>query len=284
MNITEIALGPLVIPLRLAIPMFALLVSVLLVRWLPLGPTDTRRYAVDVVLGAIFAFFVGWKLTPVFVLWESVVRDPRVALFAPGGTAGIVIGCIAAIAYGVLRVRRDGAVWAELGPYLGLFAATAVMLTVGSSVTIRAVSSASATEPPPSRIQLSTLDGRTVVLGEPSDVPRLVNFWATWCVPCRSETQVKRALADRHQGSIEVIGVNLTASESSIRDVRDFVDEWGVTYTTALDPDGRAASLFSIRGTPTSLLFDADGNLVDRFFGALSDASAMRFIQPVLAR
>ncbi|TVQ26978.1 MAG: TlpA family protein disulfide reductase [Spirochaetaceae bacterium] len=282
MSNTELIFGSLVIPLRLAIPVASLFVSVLLLRWLPLGPGDSRRYAVDLVLGAVFAFLVAWKLTPILTLWDSVLQDPRVVLFAPGGALGAALGGIAALGYVLLRIRRDSVVWANLGPYLGLFGAMVmVIFLLGTSV-----SSLVAERNPQTQtfepLSLRTLDGDTVTIGEASELPRLVNFWATWCVPCRSETQVKRNLARRYEGQIEVIGVNMTASERSLSDVRDFVSEWSVDYATALDPEGRAAAVFAIRGTPTSLLFAADGTLIDRFFGAMSDATAGSFIQPVL--
>ncbi|MFP4511232.1 MAG: redoxin domain-containing protein [Spirochaetaceae bacterium] len=282
MPLTEISFGALVIPVRLAVPVLAMLSSILLLRWVPLGTTEIRRYVVDVVLGAIFVFLVGWKLTPFVILWESVLRDPRVVLFAPGGAAGTVVGIAAAFGYVLRRFKRDDVPWKDAAPFFGLLGALVVALSIIGSVTAASLSSPTAGSKSATTVSLPTLNGDTIVIGEAAGIPRLVNFWATWCVPCRSETEVKRSIAERYDGQIEVIGVNLTASETSIGDVRAFVDEWGIQYPTLLDTNGRAASRFAIRGTPTSILFDAEGNIAGRYFGALSNASASRFIAPVL--
>lgn len=282
MPLTEISLGALVIPVRLAVPVLALFSSVLLVRWLPLGTAEMRRYVVDVVLGAVFVYLVAWKLTPFVVLWESVLRDPRVVLFAPGGAVGTAVGAAGSFLYVLRRFRRDDVVWKDVSPFLGLFGALAISLSLIGTVAAASLPGETAENNGSATVSLATLDGDTVVIGEAAGIPRLVNFWATWCVPCRSETEVKRSIAEQYAGQIEVIGVNLTASETSVNDVQDFVDEWQVHYLTLLDTNGRAASQYAIRGTPTSILFDADGNIAGRYFGALSELSAQRFIAPVL--
>lgn len=105
----------------------------------------------------------------------------------------------------------------------------------------------------------ATLEGDTVALSDFRGRPVLVNLWATWCAPCRRETPYLQSVSERFadQG-LEVVGVSVD-NRTARGSIREFMEEYGVTYTILHDPAGRALDTFSAIGLPVTLLVDGDG-------------------------
>ncbi|HEV8310179.1 MAG TPA: TlpA disulfide reductase family protein [Methylomirabilota bacterium] len=93
----------------------------------------------------------------------------------------------------------------------------------------------------------------------------LVNFWATWCVPCREELPSLERLAQERRGTLEVLGVSLdTVSKTK---VQAFVRELGLTFPILLDPGYTVAKTYRVRALPASFVIDRDGALRHREIG-----------------
>jgi len=93
----------------------------------------------------------------------------------------------------------------------------------------------------------------------------VVNFWATWCVPCRDEMPTLERLWQERQGSLEVLGVSMDVGDPER--VKSFVREVGVTFPVLLDPEGKAGRPYRIRALPTSFVIDRSGVLRSREIG-----------------
>src|SRR5690606_20245646 len=107
------------------------------------------------------------------------------------------------------------------------------------------------------RLTLSDLRGQVIVL----------NFWATWCVPCRIEMPALQTLYERHQAQgVRVIGINLGESPET---ARRWVDDLNLTFDIALDRDGYAATLYQLRGQPSTYVIAPDGVISQIFYGAV---------------
>lgn len=94
----------------------------------------------------------------------------------------------------------------------------------------------------------------------------LVNFWATWCEPCREETPaLQSAYEDLREQGLEIVGINLTNDEvaqgKGEKEISEFVNQYGVTYPIALDTEGEVANAFRIYPIPTSYFIDPEGNI-----------------------
>jgi cytochrome c biogenesis protein CcmG/thiol:disulfide interchange protein DsbE len=102
--------------------------------------------------------------------------------------------------------------------------------------------------------------------------PLVVNFWASWCAPCRKEMPVFQAVSQQLRGRVDFLGVDYLDQAGA---ARRLAAETGVTYRLAADPRGRAGTRLGITGLPTTLFIDASGVLVGRRVGEL-DARRLR--------
>lgn len=104
--------------------------------------------------------------------------------------------------------------------------------------------------------KLATPDGTTVRLSDYRGKWVVVNFWASWCGPCRQETPDLQRLAERHPQALVVIGVN---QQESAEVAAKFTGQFDVTYPIALDADGEVSVAYRVAGLPRTLLVDPGG-------------------------
>lgn len=119
---------------------------------------------------------------------------------------------------------------------------------------------------PATEFTLASLDGTTVHLSDLRGQYVLVNFWATWCLPCRDEMPYLQELATDHGADLTVLGINMRETATEIQ---PFIDEVGVTFPILLQPDDATLLSYGIRGLPLTVLVDPRGQLVYRRIGPL---------------
>ncbi len=106
---------------------------------------------------------------------------------------------------------------------------------------------------------LSLLDGGEITLSELRGQVVLVNFWTSWCPPCRKEMPAIESVYRSYKDiGLVVIGLNLTAQDSK-PDVSAFVKEMGVTFPIALDVNNAVGNLYRVTALPTSFFIDRQG-------------------------
>ena len=104
--------------------------------------------------------------------------------------------------------------------------------------------------------EVELLGGGTLSSDDLKGRPVVLNFWASWCDPCREEMPAFERMWDRYRDQgVEIIGVNL---QDSAEGAQGFVDEVGVSYPIALDTDGSLAEDLGVRGLPQTFFIDED--------------------------
>ena len=117
--------------------------------------------------------------------------------------------------------------------------------------------------------ELTTLDGGTVRLSALRGRPVVVNFWASWCHPCRTEFPLLAdALEEHADADLAVVGVTYKDIES---DSRDFVDETDANWPQGVDEDGEVARAYGVRAIPQTYFIGRDGRITGRVFGFTSE-------------
>lgn len=126
--------------------------------------------------------------------------------------------------------------------------------------------------------ELQNLAGETIRLSDLRGKPVLINFWATWCGPCRLEMPDIQKIYRIYQGDFLVLAVNADEQE---RIVAKFAKDIGITFEVLLDPGANVQSVYQLRGYPTSFLLDREGVIRVQHIGLLSEAQLVEYLTEV---
>jgi thiol-disulfide isomerase/thioredoxin len=253
-------LGPLVLSLPLLLGAAAFLLASFVGARLgkPHGADVERHLLRTLLLGLLAA-----RLAFVVQFREVYLKAPLDILDIRDGGWHAVAGLAAALAYaGVVLARRAPLrkpLLAALAVGTGTWLAGALLLLAAEPDQVRMP-----------RLSLLSMEGATVALSAFEGRPTVVNLWATWCPPCRREMPV---LGAAQQARPDVHFVFLNQGESA-QQVATYLARSGLALRNVLlDGRGEAGATLGHRSLPTTLFFDASGELVDTRVGELSEAS-----------
>ena len=118
---------------------------------------------------------------------------------------------------------------------------------------------------PVPQFTLSSLDGKTVAMKDLSNKVVVIDFWATWCGPCREEIpHLNKLYADYKGQGLEIIGISMDDGPDV---VREFARELRMEYPLVMGNDELAEQFGGILGLPTTFIVDRKGNIVRKFVG-----------------
>lgn len=116
--------------------------------------------------------------------------------------------------------------------------------------------------------ELTDLSGEQIQLSDYRGQTVLLNFWATWCGPCRLEMPAFQSRADQFSGELAILAVNNAENPT---DVQSFVDELGLSFDILLDPNAEVQRLYQVRGYPTTFIIDPEGVIRAQKIGLLTE-------------
>jgi cytochrome c biogenesis protein CcmG/thiol:disulfide interchange protein DsbE len=119
-----------------------------------------------------------------------------------------------------------------------------------------------------------------IILAE-SDKPAVVNIWASWCNPCRSEAPLLTAAHDAYGDQIDFIGVDVQDNQA---DAKNFIAEFELDFTHYFDRDRSVPELYGGFGTPITFFFDGTGTLVDTHLGVIDERALALGIDEIVDR
>jgi DsbE subfamily thiol:disulfide oxidoreductase len=119
----------------------------------------------------------------------------------------------------------------------------------------------------PNDFTLPLLNGETITLSSLKGKVVVLNFWATWCPPCREEMPSMETLYKRYKDmGLEMLAVNLRENNNT---VRQFIQRHGYTFPVPLDQHGRVGSVYGVEAIPTTYIIDREGKITGRIVGSI---------------
>ena len=120
-------------------------------------------------------------------------------------------------------------------------------------------------------------DGNTIKLSDMTGTPVVLNFWASWCSPCKAEMPEFDEIAKEYAGKVAFMMVDLTDGVQETQEkAQAFIDSMGYTFPVYFDKDSDAAYKYGIQSIPTTIFIDANGNLIAGATGAI-DGETLRY-------
>jgi peroxiredoxin len=144
--------------------------------------------------------------------------------------------------------------------------------------TANSLPAAPATGHPAPDLILTTLAGETFSLTALRGTPVVLNFWATWCPPCRAELPELQAATLRLAGQVVIAGVNQAESPG---DVQAFVAQMGLTFPIPLDENAAASRLYAVRSLPTTFFIDRRGIIRQIQLGPVTEATFAQMLDSI---
>ena len=126
-----------------------------------------------------------------------------------------------------------------------------------------------------------TLDGRTLRLAELRGRPVILDFWATWCAPCRASMPHLSAMQGRY-GTRGLVIVGLSVDDVPPQVVRSFAERLQLRFPVAMASEGMLDDYGPIRSIPTTIFIDRQGRIVRRVVGYVDEETLEGFIREIL--
>lgn len=127
---------------------------------------------------------------------------------------------------------------------------------------------------------LVDLNGNTHTLESLEGKPVIVNFWATWCAPCRVEMpEFEEAFADYADDELVILAINREEDPETVEEF--FIQEMGLTFTPLLDSNAEVAERYGVFNMPTTYFIDTDGTVTDVHRGPVARVQLDSYLEKI---
>lgn len=127
---------------------------------------------------------------------------------------------------------------------------------------------------------LPTLDDQKQTLAQTRGKVVILNFWASWCEPCKSEMPHFQTYYEQHSEDLEILAINYTKKDQ-VAQVKSFVEQYKLTFPILLDETGETSIMYGAFTLPTTIILDREGNIVHEILGPLDEALLEEYVEPL---
>lgn len=248
----------------------------------------------DLVFNSIFCGFLIWKGSQLLLEPKLMIESPLSLLYFTGGTKGLILGTLGALIYLIFKARK-----LEITNLMVLQSTLVFAFAVMSgsfllnlflnedkpkvnTVSTKTVEIGLQEGNKAPDFQLKTLDDADVKLSDLRGKKVILNFWATWCPPCKAEIpHMRNFYVSSDKSKVEILAINLTTSEKNPKNVKGFIKDRNVTFPVLLDQDGDVGVQYQAITIPTSYLIDSQGIVRKKIVGPMDKDMMNQLIENV---
>jgi len=136
---------------------------------------------------------------------------------------------------------------------------------------------------PAPEFSLTTFDGKSFNLSDLRGKVVMINFWASWCGPCKEEAPALQATWDAYKSRGDVVFIGIAYADNGPRSL-DFIKQYGITYLNGPDLGTRISENYNIQGVPESFIIDRQGNVAEFIYAGISKSALSASIDRALVK
>ncbi|QCJ40856.1 TlpA family protein disulfide reductase [Bacillus sp. S3] len=255
---------------------------------------ESGKQLFDLALNSVFWGFLIWKGSLLLLEPKLIIESPMSLLYFTGGTNGFILGTLGAFIYFFVKARKlritnliilQSTVVFIFAVMIGYFLVNLFLnhdkpkVNTAGTKTVE-IGLQEGNKAPD--FQLKTLNGTDVKLSDLQGKKVILNFWATWCPPCKAEIpHMQDFYESRDKTKVEILAINLTTSEKNPGNVKKFVKDKNVTFPVLLDNDGNIGDQYQAITIPTSYLIDSQGIVRKKIVGPMDKDMMNQLIENV---
>ncbi|HSI67126.1 MAG TPA: redoxin domain-containing protein [Planococcus sp. (in: firmicutes)] len=154
-------------------------------------------------------------------------------------------------------------------------------IALGSDVDFLATSEGLAAGERAPDFQLTNIDGERVRLSDFHGQKVILNFWTSWCPPCRAEMP---HMQNYHEEKAEdanavILAVNLTDLDHGMAKIEEFIKDYDLTFSIPMDTDGEVGSIYQAAAIPTSYMIDTEGKVQHKIVGPMNEEMMESYVE-----
>ncbi|RKX89394.1 MAG: hypothetical protein DRP70_03845 [Spirochaetes bacterium] len=271
MSLTDsVSLGPLSIPVILLLSILIAAAAFFAGSFFIKGGKTNRRIFSDLLFAPVLPFLLVWKLSLLITDARDVFINPGLLLYSSGGLLNILIGVTAGglwLSYRWKKAKSPGNVNRAMIWAMG----TALVLSLAvAGYTMLSGAEIKQKEKLPV-VVFSDEKGVAWDISESAGSIVVLNFWASWCPPCRAEMpMLERLQSDPKFKNVVFYAVNASRTEKNSGDGSAWIESNGIELPLLFDDTGQGMNAYRITGLPTTIVTDSEGRVIERKTGAVS--------------
>lgn len=247
---------------------------------------EHRKQINNITITTLLIIFIVWKFSPLITSFSTVSKNLKAILYLPGSTGGLIAAFMAAAVYVAVKLKKakgNLVIFSKgLSMSFGIIIIASTLLAVAYSfVTEKEGSSVSEEN---AALLLHNTEGQTVNLARQRDKILVLNFWASWCPPCRAEIpELNHLYQSKLAAEIYFYTINLTSTEPAGDTVTAFMQQYDISFPVLLDTTGKTANFFNVKSVPTTIILDKKGEEVIRYENAVTEDILVKKIKRLRA-